>query len=443
MAARARVIFILLALSVLSALITGRDLFFNLTYMWGGLILISFIWSRLALRGIEVERIPWTNRAQVGQYFIERFQLSNRSRFPKLWVETRDLSDLLGYRVTTVSVWLGFRGQTEVGAHRSVTVTTGLPAHQVREWTIRTFCTQRGRFQLGPMTVGSSDPFGLFPVRKQIPSWQHIVVLPVTAPIRAFPLPSGRLPGGDALRQRTHQITPNASTVRDYVPGDSLSRIHWKSTARRRQLMVKEFELDPLAEIWIILDADKGVLFQRPPLADEQVVGVGETFKLPPSTFEYSVAVAASLAMHFLERDRSTGLVSYGQTRHVSQPETGNAQQFRLLESLAVVEAEGVHPLEDILKIESPRIPQGATVILISSSGSEQMLTGVRQLMHAGRLPILVMVDPASFGATWEISGLAESARKIGASVRVVRYGDSLGDSLGDPHRLAKSIRAA
>jgi len=443
MSTRARVVFILLLLSLMSALISGRDIFFNLTYMWGGLIIISLVWSRLALRGEEVERQPWTNRAQVGQYFIERFRLTNRSRLPKLWIETRDLSDLLGYRVTTVSVWLGFRGSTEVGAHSAVTVTTGLLPHRTRDWTIRTLCTQRGRFQLGPMRVGSSDPFGLFPTKHEIPSQQHIVVLPLIAPIRAFLLPSGRLPGGEALRHRTHQITPNASTVRDYVYGDSLSRIHWKSTARRRRLMVKEFELDPLAEIWIILDAGRGDQYQRPPEAEEQVVELGKPFKLPPSTFEYAVAAAASLSMHFLERDRSTGLVIYGRMRHVSQPETGSAQQFRLLESLAVVEAEGEYSLDDVLMIESPRIPQGSTVILITSSGSERMLAGVRQLMHAGRHPVLVMIDPSSFGASWEISGVADSARRIGIPVRVVHYGDSLGDSLSEPHKPGRFFRAA
>lgn len=443
MSTRARVVLILLALSLLSAFITGRDLFFNLTYMWGGLILISFIWSRMALHGIEIERIPWTNRAQVGQYFIERFRLTNRSRLPKLWIETRDLSDLAGYRVTTVSVWLGFRGSTEVGAHRVVTVTTGLSAQRVREWTIRTLCTQRGRFQLGPMTVSSSDPFGLFPTKREIASQQHIIVLPFIAPIRAFSLPSGRLPGGEALRRRTHQITPNASTVRDYVPGDSLSRIHWKSTARRSRLIVKEFELDPLAEIWIVLDAGRGDVFQRTPEGDEQVVEVGKPFKLPPSTFEYAVATAASLSMHFLERNRSTGLISYGRTRQVSQPETGNAQQFRMLESLAVVEPEGGYPLQDVLKIEAPRIPQGSTVILITSSGSEKIVSSARQLMHAGRHPILVMINPISFGDSRTISVTAESARRMGIAVREINYGDPLGDALSDPLRSGRNFRAA
>jgi uncharacterized protein (DUF58 family) len=67
-----------------------------------------------------------------------------------------------------------------------------------------------------------------------------------------------RVTGGDALRRRTHYITTNASGVRDYAPGDPFNRIHWKSTARKDRLIVKEFELDPLADVWLILDLWSG-----------------------------------------------------------------------------------------------------------------------------------------------------------------------------------------
>ena len=144
-----------------------------------------------------------------------------------------------------------------------------------------------------------------------------------------------------------------------------------------------------------------------------------------------------------LRRDRTTGLISYGAVREVSQPETGDAQQFRLLESLAVIEPKGEFPLEDVLTIESPHIPQGATVLLITSSGSEKMITAVRRLMHAGRQPVLIMVDPKSFGSSDDITMAAESARKMGIPVRLIRFGDELGDALSASHRAGRVTRAA
>jgi len=60
-----------------------------------------------------------------------------------------------------------------------------------------------------------------------------------------YSLPPANLPGEGRFRKRTHYVTPNASGVREYAPGDSFNRIHWRSTARTGEIMVKLFELDP------------------------------------------------------------------------------------------------------------------------------------------------------------------------------------------------------
>ena len=70
-------------------------------------------------------------------------------------------------------------------------------------------------------------------------------------------MPAANLPGEGRFRRRTHYVTPNASGVRPYEFGDSFNRIHWKSTARTGELMVKIFELDPASDIWLILDLER------------------------------------------------------------------------------------------------------------------------------------------------------------------------------------------
>jgi uncharacterized protein (DUF58 family) len=444
MSSRARIVLVLFAASLLAAQISGRDFFYSLTYLWASLFVLTFIWSRLALRGIEVQREARTPRAQVGELFIERFRLSNTSRFPKLWVETRDASNLPGYRVTAVAVGLGFRGPSVAGAHQAVTVTSGLGAGQSRTWLMRTLCTQRGRFRLGPITLSSGDPFGIFPVSKEVPVKQHVVVLPMIIPLSSFPLPSGRLPGGEALRQRTHQITPNAAGVRDYTPGDSFSRIHWKSTARRRKLIVKEFELDPLAEIWIVLDGARDVHSEMQlEVEDENPRADEELFQLPPSSEEYAVTSASSVAYHFLQRGRAVGLIAYGEMRNVIQPEPGEAQQYRLLESLAVFKAKGDLNLESVMKVETARIPQGATVIIITPSTSNSLLSSVHHLSHAGRQPVLISLDIESFGGAKSNAAFVKGASRSGISVQKISYGDPLGSVLGASPRKPYVVRAA
>jgi uncharacterized protein (DUF58 family) len=430
MSTRARGVLLLFLICVAAALVTGRELFVNLSYFWGGLVALSYLWSRYSLRGLEMQRIPRTNRAQVGQLFVEQFELRNDSRLPKVWIEARDESDLPGYRVTAVAIGLGLRGPSRADAHRAINVLAGLAPHQGRNWIVRTLCTSRGRYHLGPMRLISGDPFGLFPTVRDIPVQQHVVVLPMVMPITSFSLPSGRLPGGEALRQRTHQVTPNASGVRDYAPGDSFGRIHWRSTARLRRLVVKEFELDPLAEIWIVLDAERlnHHVYEEPD--DGREIGIGEHFHLPPSTFEYAATAAASLAVHFLRRDRSVGLITYSNLRQVIQPEFGAAQQLRILESLAVANPVGQQSIADVLKIESPRIPQGATVVVITASSDPAVAESLRWLIHAGRQPVLVMVEDESFGGSQSGAELAAAAKLSAIPLRVVRYGDDIGAAL-------------
>ena len=138
-------------------------------------------------------------------------------------------------------------------------VLTILKGRQGRSYLARVRLVKRGVFPLGPTVIATGDLFGLFPVEQEIAGEDSLLVYPMMVDVRGFPNPPGLLPGGEALRRRTHQVTPNAAGVREYTTGDPLNRIHWLSTARRGRLIVKEFELDPLADVWIFLDAAENV----------------------------------------------------------------------------------------------------------------------------------------------------------------------------------------
>ena len=95
-----------------------------------------------------------------------------------------------------------------------------------------------------------------------------------------------------AVYWRETETTPLATTVRPYAPGDSMNRIHWRTTARTGEIQVKEFDLEQTADAWIFMDLDA---------ANE--AGHGDD-----STTEVGVRAAASMADKALSENRAVGL---------------------------------------------------------------------------------------------------------------------------------------
>lgn len=424
MTGRARGLALVFAACLVAGFISGRPVFFNLSYVCLGVLLVSFLWSRTALRGVSVTRRPGGTRSQVGRAFEEAITLENRSRIPKLWIELRD--------------------QSELPNHRTSVVMVGIGAGRERSQLVRTYCTLRGRFRLGPAELHAGDPFGLFPVSRPIPEIHHLVVLPLVTPLPSFPLPSGRLPGGVAVTEPTQQITPNAAGVREYLPGDGFNRIHWVSTARRRRLIVKEFELDPLGDVWILLDTSRTAQWRS--LQAERIEGespfLPRRISLPPATIEYGVACAASLVQHFLRQDRSVGFLAYDRVRHSIQPDRGAPQLIRALETLAVIDGAGETAVEDVLRIEDTHLTRGAMTLVITASTSPGLVPALRALRAQSRSPILVLLASRSFGAPEDNAAHAVEAARAGIPVRLVRCGDSLEVALSRP-ATAAALRPA
>ena len=416
--------------ALIGGLSTGRDIFFNLTYLVALLLIVSFVWSWSNINWVHISRITRTRRTQVGRPLEERFSVRNTSIIPKLWIEVRDYSTL--------------------PHHLSSKVVNALGSRASFTWRVNTICRLRGRYQLGPLRLSTSDPFGLFPFERSLTPTTNVVVYPMTVDIQQFALPIGVLPGGDAVRRRTHYVTTNAAGVRDYAPGDSYSRIHWPSTARRDRLIVKEFELDPLADIWIVADM---AIFSHVSSDVDQNAAEGATesgqipnwlllkeeeYHLPDATEEYTVTIASSLAQYFLRRDRAVGLLAYGQSHEVIQPDRGERQINRILETLAVLRAEGQVSIEDVLDAESHLFPRGTTVIVVSPSVEESFATTMRQLVRRGLRAVPIVVDPESFGGRHSAVPLANMMQASNMITYLVRCGDELGSALSTGTRRSR-----
>ncbi len=219
---------------LLGAVFNGAIIYTRFFLISASIAVLSWVWTQWSAVGLSLVRGSRVLRANVGDVFEENYELGNNSRVPAAWMEILNRSTL-----------------PHAAGSRLFTFVLG---RQKRSYLARTWLTRRGGFQLGPTKISTGDPFGLFSASKTIAPQKTLIVFPVIHDIQSFPYPPGMLPGGQVIRRKSHDITPHAAGVREYVHGDAMKRIHWPTTARRGQLMVKEFEQDPQAEIWLYLD---------------------------------------------------------------------------------------------------------------------------------------------------------------------------------------------
>lgn len=378
-----RILIVLLFVGgVIGVLVNGAPIYSRFLYSSISLALLAWIWTRWVSKNLTLERNSRELRANVGDVFEESFKLANTGRLPAPWIEILNNSTL-----------------PAASGSRLFTLVMG---RQIRGYTARTWLTRRGSFKLGPTRVVTGDPFGLFTQARIFQPKDVLIVFPMIHEIRSFPMPHGLLTGGQVIRQKSSDITPHAAGVREYVHGDAMKRIHWSTTAHRNKLMVKEFEQDPQAEIWIYLDLQKKSHAQKAyrheaMLIQEMIFTKLPKISLPPSTLEYSVSIAASLAHYFVWQRRAVGYASAGQTLHVLPADRSERQEAKILETLAFVEADGDLSIAGLVSMQAALLPQGSSVILITPTVRPDLLQAVDDLLFRSISPIVVLLDAATF----------------------------------------------
>ena len=143
----------------------------------------------------------------------------------------------------------------------------------------------RGRFTTGPLLVRTTDPFGLVRLDRQFVATSDVMVTPHVVPLPPMRAAGGAGSAGEARPHRVGVVGQDDALVREYHQGDDVRRVHWRSTARRGELMVRREEQswDPSASI--LLDSRA-----------RAHAGHGMN-----SSFEWAVSAAASIANHFLD----------------------------------------------------------------------------------------------------------------------------------------------
>lgn len=356
-------------------IIDASPIWQTLLVVLGGTWLISWLWVRSLAGGLVFSRRMRYGWTQVGDHLEERFSLAQNSWAPATWLEIEDQSDLPDH---------------EAGR------ATGVEAHSETAWKVESVCTRRGVYTLGPTRLYSSDPFGIYKVTIDDPTSRLIMVVPPVINLPGIQIAPGGRSGDGHPRPYTLERSVSSSGVREYIPGDGLHLIHWRTTARRDHFFVRLFDGTPAGDWRIVVDLNKAVQ-----------AGTGwET------TEEHAIILAASLLDSSLRQRRPTGLVVNGTPFAWLPSRIGEDQRWQGLRALALAHP-GPDSLAELLRRFGPDLPARSSLLLITADTSLAWLPVLLPLMWRGVVPTVLLLDADAY-----VTQVAEPDEMVAAEPR-------------------------
>jgi len=327
-------------------------------------------WSRIR---VDARRHLSTVRAFPGTRLVVSLTIENHSRLTAPFLLLED----------AVPASLGRPARLMV---------TGIPPRNNETVSYSVLCGRRGRFKLGPLSIFITDPFGLARVRIQSPEQNDLIVYPQVEDIEAWNLAmQGAGSGESAVRHLQHSAA-EFYTMREYVTGDDLRRIHWPSVARTGQLMIRQDESTRRSSATLFLDNRSSV--------------VGNDGS--PS-FERAVSLAATLGRLLAQKGFALRLAT------VDSPATP-VDETRLLEILASVSAVRARSIGETLRALRATARADTSLALVTAPLVAPEVQSLLRIGSGFGRKLAVFVYPANLvdlpdPAAKELEARATSAR--------------------------------
>lgn len=240
-----------------------------------------------------------------------------------------------------------------------------------REVSYRVRSDLRGSYPLGPLQLRLTDPFGMVELTRSFSAHDTLTVVPRTEPLPPARL-SGEAGGYGESRQRSLALAGDDDVIpREYRHGDDLRRVHWRSTARYGELMVRREEQPQQARCTVLVDTRA-----------DAWSGSG-----PDSPFEWAVTSASSTVLHLIERGygvrllADTGALGPGLDASGQLGDSSDTAGL-LLDTLAVIEnsaEDGLNQAHDVL-----RAGDGLLIAFLGSLDESQADLAARMRQRTG-----------------------------------------------------------
>jgi|tagenome__1003787_1003787.scaffolds.fasta_scaffold20969886_2 uncharacterized protein (DUF58 family) len=262
----------------------------------------------------------------------------------------------------------------------------------------------RGRFAVGPLSLTLTDPFGMAEHRRSFTSRDVLVVTPPVVALPPVSLTGDWTGSGDTRPRALSGGGEDDVTTREYRQGDDLRRVHWRSTARRGELMVRREEQPWQSRATLVLDRRRAAYH-----------GQGAT-----SSFEWAVSAVASVAAHLVERGYAVRLVDgSGDIQHAATPwahdahDRGDVAASAVLDALATVEPAGSLELQRAVRAAS-HAATGGLVVAVLGRIDESDATLLAPLNQPGTSCLALLAPPPD--PRWSPPGTAHSTGDAAAA---------------------------
>lgn len=330
---------------------------------------LARLWSRFSLVGVTCQRLLSEQRVFPGEQIEVKFRLENHKLLPLPWIQ---MDDEIPLKLSS-DVPLAASNRPDFGF---LSKSAALLWYMGVSWKERLYCSRRGYYQLGPITLTSGDIFGFYPRSIVEAMVNHVIVYPKIFPLAHFEIPSLHPLGEMTAERRIFADPTRVIGVRDYSPRDSRRHIHWKATARHQELQVKVFEPTTTLKVAIFLAIDS---FKA---KDSEAYSEAD--------FELGISTAASLASYLTERRTAVGLFVNSCLADSGRPVTllpgsSTSQLVEILEALAKVTPSSSSPFEEFLEAERTTLPWGTTLVFIIYRPSRlltEQLIGLKDSGH-------------------------------------------------------------
>ncbi len=298
-------------------------------------------------------------RAPVGAPARVMLRLSNLSRLP---TGTMLLEDRLPYA-------LGSRPRLvleRLGGQRASTV-----AYSVR-------AEVRGKYEIGPLVVRLTDPFGLCELSRSFTAVSHLTVVPQLVELPNVRLAAEFAGSGESRARSVAVHGEDDIATREYRQGDDLRRVHWRSTARKGELMVRREEQPWESRATVLLDTRR----------------TGHRGEGPTASFEWAVSTAASVAVHLRHNGYRIRLVTGDGTDLDSTERDGDGALLDVLAQTQLTVANaGIPELVDRVRLRG----DGGLIIAVLGGLSVAEAEHLRALRASGTTCIALFIDPTTW----------------------------------------------